>query len=190
MYCGFAFDGVISLVVPEKGSGCSEHTSLASTATDRSVAQNNCAPKSRDPCIVFACDRKSSLDKKISASDLIAFLIMSINPVRKIIPSHNNTYYSVPQLILVLGPVSTLQARFGDTKSPVEDISGLIQAIHEGCRPGIWWFIFIGVEECHDSLGQHSFQEVLFVELDAGQIHAKKPMLTCNLSSLHNRLRE
>lgn len=76
IYCGPAFDGVISLVVPEKGNGCNEHTSLASTATARNTAQNSCAPKSRDPCIVFACDRKSSLDRNISASDRMESLFL------------------------------------------------------------------------------------------------------------------
>lgn len=41
IYCGLAFVGVIFFVVPENGKGCSEHTNLASTAAERSKAQNN-----------------------------------------------------------------------------------------------------------------------------------------------------
>lgn len=39
--CESGFLGVVSPVEPEKGSGCREQTSLASTATDRNKAQNN-----------------------------------------------------------------------------------------------------------------------------------------------------
>jgi hypothetical protein len=71
IYWGFGLDGVISLTVPEKGNGCSEHTSLASIATPRSKAQNSWAPKSREPCNILAWVRKSPLDRKTSAFDII-----------------------------------------------------------------------------------------------------------------------
>jgi hypothetical protein len=71
MYSPPFLDGVMSLTVPENGSACSEQTSLDSMAAERSNAQNNCAPKSREPCIILACDIKSSLDKNTSALDII-----------------------------------------------------------------------------------------------------------------------
>jgi hypothetical protein len=70
----------MSFTVPENGNGCNEHTSLASTATDRNRAQNSWAPKSRDPSIVFAWVRKSPLDKKTSAFAMIdSYVFVSVN---------------------------------------------------------------------------------------------------------------
>lgn len=60
-----------AVVAPEKDNGCREQTSLASTAADRSKVQKSCAPKSRDPCIVWACFLKSSRDNITSALDSI-----------------------------------------------------------------------------------------------------------------------
>lgn len=60
--------GAASLNLSRNDNGCSEQTSLASTPTDRNKAQNNWAPKSREPCIVRACLMKSSLERKTSAS--------------------------------------------------------------------------------------------------------------------------
>jgi hypothetical protein len=54
MYCEGFLEGVMSLTVPENGSGWREQTSLASTAADRSKAQNSWAPKSREPCRILA----------------------------------------------------------------------------------------------------------------------------------------
>lgn len=68
MYSGFGLTGVMPFATPEKGSGCREQTRRVSTETERSKAQNNWAPKSRDPWRVLACFRKSSLEVMVSAS--------------------------------------------------------------------------------------------------------------------------
>ena len=39
--CGSGFLGFVLVVAPENGSGCREQTSLASTATDLSMAQKS-----------------------------------------------------------------------------------------------------------------------------------------------------
>lgn len=69
--CDSGFLGAV-IVAPDKNNGCKEQTSLASTAADRSKVQKSCAPKSRDPCNVWACFLKSSRDNITSALDSIA----------------------------------------------------------------------------------------------------------------------
>jgi hypothetical protein len=72
MYSGLGLIGVMPFATPENGSGCREQTSRVSTPAERSKAQNNWAPKSRDPWKDLACFRKSSLDRIVSASRRIA----------------------------------------------------------------------------------------------------------------------
>jgi hypothetical protein len=72
MYCGFGVTGVVFVVVvPVKDKACKEQTKRASTPAERRRAQNNWAPKSRDPFNPFACFIKSSLERIVSPSFMI-----------------------------------------------------------------------------------------------------------------------
>lgn len=77
MYFGLVSTGLKPFTVPVKGMACKEQTNRVSTATERSNAQNSWAPKSRDPCIVFDCFRKSSLETIVSTPCVIASCLWS-----------------------------------------------------------------------------------------------------------------
>ena len=58
---------LIPFETPVKGRTWREHTSRASTATDRRIAQKTCVPKSRDPERSFAWLMKSTFERIISS---------------------------------------------------------------------------------------------------------------------------
>lgn len=135
MYCGFGFSGVMPLATPLNGNGCSEQTSLVSTATERNNAQKSWAPRSREPDNAFAASLKSSKSMGSSRS--------SICPV---VSANRSAYRLLTHVSHYIGIISPKRPShpFGcNLPFSLPNVADLFNSFIEGMIARILWLALI-----------------------------------------------